>query len=223
MAALDTLYFDLKINDLTGEQMKAIKSRLSNELKMNLDIGKDIQRAIGNTNTNIKIGADISAVELAVKRIMELVSKGDLSKNQISELTAITNAIKVLRQEAQKANNELKNTKVGDSPSSYVSNIKIDNRDGNIINSIKDKLEIAWQKAIALENELKGIYNSGKNIGGNDPLTEYVKKLTEQLNVARDSILGYETALSKMQNMQGSVSINNTPKSDLKLKKTKLI
>ncbi len=53
MAALDTLYFDLKINDLTGEQMKAIKSRLSNELKMNLDIGKDIQRAIGNTNTNV--------------------------------------------------------------------------------------------------------------------------------------------------------------------------
>ena len=90
MAALDTLYFDLKINDLTGEQMMAIKSRLSNELKMNLDIGKDIQRAIGNTNTNIKIGADISAVELAVKRIMELVSKGDLSKNQISELPQIS-------------------------------------------------------------------------------------------------------------------------------------
>ena len=30
--ALDTLFFDLKINDMTDEQMKAIKSRLEKQL-----------------------------------------------------------------------------------------------------------------------------------------------------------------------------------------------
>jgi hypothetical protein len=42
MAALDTLYFDLKINDLTESQMKAIKSRLEKELGQGFDIGKNI-------------------------------------------------------------------------------------------------------------------------------------------------------------------------------------
>ena len=74
MAALDTLYFNLKINDLTESQMKAIKSRLEKELGQGLDIGKNIKQSIDNANVKVKIGADTSVVEGAVRRIKELMN-----------------------------------------------------------------------------------------------------------------------------------------------------
>ena len=62
--ALDTLFFDLKINDMTDEQIKAIKSRLEKQLGANLDIGKQIQQSVERTgSTKLKIGADTSAAD----------------------------------------------------------------------------------------------------------------------------------------------------------------
>ena len=78
--ALDTLFFDLKINDMTDEQIKAIKSRLEKQLGANLDIGKQIQQSVERANgTKIKIGADMSLVEGAVRRIKELMNQSSLS------------------------------------------------------------------------------------------------------------------------------------------------
>jgi hypothetical protein len=69
--ALDTLFFDLKINDMTDEQIKAIKSRLEKQLGANLDIGKQIQQSVNKGGgIKVKVGdlydttnrlADISA------------------------------------------------------------------------------------------------------------------------------------------------------------------
>ena len=93
--ALDTLFFDLKINDMTDEQIKAIKSRLEKQLGANLDIGKQIQQSVERTgSTKLKIGADTSAAEAALKRITELLSNPTGSRNEISELNALVKTLK---------------------------------------------------------------------------------------------------------------------------------
>lgn len=93
--ALNTLFFDLKINDMTDEQIKAIKSRLEKQLGANLDIGKQIQQSVERTgSTKLKIGADTSAAEAALKRITELLSNPTGSRNEISELNALVKTLK---------------------------------------------------------------------------------------------------------------------------------
>jgi hypothetical protein len=94
MAALDTLYFDLKINDLTESQMKAIKSRLEKELGQGLDIGKNIKQSIDNANVKVKIGADTSVVEGAIKRIKELMNQPSMSASDRTEMVALSRVIK---------------------------------------------------------------------------------------------------------------------------------
>lgn len=94
MAALDTLYFDLKINDLTESQMKAIKSRLEKELGQGLDIGKNIKQSIDNANVKVKIGADTSVVEGAIKRVKELMNQPSMSASDKTEMVALSRVIK---------------------------------------------------------------------------------------------------------------------------------
>jgi hypothetical protein len=205
--ALDTLFFDLKINDMTDEQIKAIKSRLEKQLGANLDIGKQIQQSVNKGGgIKVKVGANTEAAEAAIRRMTELLEKGNLSKTEINELNAITKALKSVSSAAEKTKKDVQ--KVAEETSN-VHTIKIDNRDSNVINLLKNNLEVAWQKAIALENELKGIYNSGKNINGDSSLRNYVKRISEELYNARNSVVGLESALSSMSKMNGSVVIND--------------
>jgi hypothetical protein len=214
--ALDTLFFDLKINDMTDEQIKAIKSRLEKQLGANLDIGKQIQQSVNKGGgIKVKVGANTEAAEAAIRRMTELLEKGNLSKTEINELNAITKALKSVSSAAEKTKKDVQ--KVAEETSN-VHTIKIDNRDSNVINLLKNNLEVAWQKAIALENELKGIYNSGKNINGDSSLRNYVKRISEELYNARNSVVGLESALSSMSKMNGSVVINDKM-SDFETKK----
>lgn len=207
MAALDTLFFDLKLNDLTDEQMKTIKSRLEKQLGLNLDLGKQIEQSVNKGGgIKVKVGANTEAAEAAIRRMTELLEKGNLSKTEINELNAITKALKSVSSAAEKTKKDVQ--KVAEETSN-VHTIKIDNRDSNVINLLKNNLEVAWQKAIALENELKGIYNSGKNINGDSSLRNYVKRISEELYNARNSVVGLESALSSMSKMNGSVVIND--------------
>ena len=95
MAALDTLYFDLKINDLTDEQMKAIKARLEKSLGTNIDIGKQIEKSAGKAESvKVKIGADTSAVEDALSKVKSLVGKTDMSPSERAELVSLSKVVK---------------------------------------------------------------------------------------------------------------------------------
>ena len=87
MASLDTLYFDLKINDMTEEQIRAIKSRLESQL-----------------SNKVKIGADTTAMEAAINRMSELLNKGSMNRSEIAELNAITKALKEINAEVEKGN-----------------------------------------------------------------------------------------------------------------------
>ena len=88
MATLDTLFFDLKINDMTEEQINAIKSRLETQLN----------------NNKVKIGADTTAMEAAINRMSELLNKGSMNRSEIAELNAITKALKEINAEVEKGN-----------------------------------------------------------------------------------------------------------------------
>ena len=94
MAALDTLFFDLKINDMTESQMKEIKSRLEKELGLNLNIGKQIQQSVENANLKVKIGADTSVVEGAIRRIKELMNQPSMYASERSEMISLSKVIK---------------------------------------------------------------------------------------------------------------------------------
>ena len=84
--ALDTLYFDLKINDLTDEQIKAIRSRLEKELGQSVDIGKYVKQSIDKTDTKIKIVADTGAAEVALERLQSVISNSKGTRTEISEI-----------------------------------------------------------------------------------------------------------------------------------------
>ena len=112
--ALDTLFFDLKINDLTDKQIESIKKKLS----------------------NLGVEMDISSL-----------------KKQLDSLSSKTNKVKI-EADTKEAENSVKGLKKQLEGMS-VPSIKIDNRDNNTIKLIKENLEVAWQKAIYLENELK--------------------------------------------------------------------
>ena len=114
--ALDTLFFDLKINDLTDKQIESIKKKLS----------------------NLGVEMDISSL-----------------KKQLDSLSSKTNKVKI-EADTKEAENSVKGLKKQLEGMS-VPSIKIDNRDNDTIKLIKENLEVAWQKAIYLENELKGI------------------------------------------------------------------
>ena len=77
MATLDTLYFDLKINDLTDAQIKALKAKLERDLGTSLDIGKNLEKSLNNANIKVKIGADTSVLESSIRRVNELINKSD--------------------------------------------------------------------------------------------------------------------------------------------------
>lgn len=103
MAALDTLFFDLKLNDLTDEQMKTIKSRLEKQLGLNLDLGKQIEQSVNKGGgIKVKVGANTEAAEAAIRRMTELLEKGNLSKTEINELNAITKALKSVSSAAER-------------------------------------------------------------------------------------------------------------------------
>jgi hypothetical protein len=212
--ALDTLFFDLKINDMTDEQIKAIKSRLEKQLGANLDIGKQIQQSVNKGGgVKVKVGADTTVVEASLRRIKEIMNQPSMTAADRNEMLALSKVIKNVSAEKTKKDVQ----KVAEETSN-VHTIKIDNRDSNVINLLKNNLEVAWQKAIALENELKGIYNSGKNINGDSSLRNYVKRISEELYNARNSVVGLESALSSMSKMNGSVVINDKM-SDFETKK----
>ena len=66
--ALDTLFFDLKINDLTDKQIESIKKKLSN-LGVEMDISslkKQLDSLSSKTN-KVKIEADTKEAENSVK------------------------------------------------------------------------------------------------------------------------------------------------------------
>ena len=102
MAALDTLYFDLKINDLTDEQIKAIRSRLEKELGQSVDIGKYVKQSIDKTDTKIKIVADTGAAEAALERLQSVISNSKGTRTEISEINALTRAYVQLSREKEK-------------------------------------------------------------------------------------------------------------------------
>ena len=141
MAALDTLFFDLKLNDLTDEQMKTIKSRLEKQLGLNLDLGKQIEQSVNKGGgIKVKVGANTEAAEAAIRRMTELLEKGNLSKTEINELNAITKALKSVSSAAEKAKKDVQ--KVAEETSN-VHTIKIDNRDSNVINLTDVATEIS--------------------------------------------------------------------------------
>lgn len=99
MAGLDTLWFDLKINDMTESQIKEIKTRIEKDLGHSLDIGKNIEHAVNNTNLKVKIGADTSVVEASIRRLKELLSQGSLSSSERAEMTTLSKVVKNLTED----------------------------------------------------------------------------------------------------------------------------
>ena len=93
--ALDTLFFDLKINDMTDEQMKAIKSRLEKQLGLNLDLGKQIEQSVNKGGgVKVKVGADTTVVEASLRRIKEIMNQPSMTAADRNEMLALSKVIK---------------------------------------------------------------------------------------------------------------------------------
>src|SRR5574344_10622 len=93
--ALDTLFFDLKINDMTDEQMKAIKSRLEKQLGLNLDLGKQIEQSVNKGGgVKVRVGADTTVVEASLRRIKEIMNQPSMTAADRNEMLALSKVIK---------------------------------------------------------------------------------------------------------------------------------
>ena len=93
--ALDTLFFDLKINDMTDEQMKTIKSRLEKQLGLNLDLGKQIEQSVNKGGgVKVKVGADTTVVEASLRRIKEIMNQPSKTAADRNEMLALSKVIK---------------------------------------------------------------------------------------------------------------------------------
>jgi hypothetical protein len=93
--ALDTLFFDLKINDMTDEQIKAIKSRLEKQLGLNLDLGKQIEQSVNKGGgVKVKVGADTTVVEASLRRIKEIMNQPSMTAADRNEMLALSKVIK---------------------------------------------------------------------------------------------------------------------------------
>jgi len=105
MGALDTLFFDLKINDLTDAQIESIKSKLENiGVKVKIIVDQEQLNNISKQGgAKIRIDADTQPAEIAIKKITELINKGDLSRKEVMEMNALTRALKVASDEKIKS------------------------------------------------------------------------------------------------------------------------
>jgi hypothetical protein len=105
MAALDTLWFDLDLDDSKLQQkIKTLKSQLSNlGIKLNsAEIEGQLKNVLKNKNINVKVKADTSALESALRKVDELLNRGNLSKTDVSQLNALTRAISTLAREKER-------------------------------------------------------------------------------------------------------------------------
>lgn len=221
--ALDTLYFDLKINDLTDEQIKAIRSRLEKELGQSVDIGKYVKQSIDKTDTKIKIVADTGAAEAALERLQSVISNSKGTRTEISEINALVRAYVQLSREKEKTVS--KNTSENDEEvvlknklstinkqiqayermqiaSENINNLNQKNENSGVKQQIKD--EDALANAIdRVEKKIIGLNLASMHGQGGTMIDEAIKKL-EELKTRLQDVKGDVAKTSVAVNTFGS-------------------
>lgn len=212
MAALDTLYFDLKINDLTGEQIEKVKNNLKT-LGASIDLGK-----LGNGDgLKLKVSADTSAAEAAIERIRQLVSKGGMSSTEISELKEVTKAFEAVQKAAEKANAEIRQVSTPKSSNSGIQTIDISRSgDSGIIEKLKSQLEPYNQALANLKQKLEGVSSIPYKDSFVYFLTREASKNVDEVSV---KVRALEETMRQMGGKSGSITFNYSEPSEFERQK----
>lgn len=161
MAALDTLFFDLKINDLTDEQLTSIKKKLSN-LGVELDVSgiKNQLESLLGKNTKIKIVADTKDAEESISRLQKISINNSGQSDAVNIIKDNINKLKQSVSEYQKLIDRVHVSEAGLNKYPEL---------GQYLNDKQSKVDSAKKSILAYEETLKKMSNSGAAIEIRNP------------------------------------------------------